>query len=148
MKVNVIVDEARTETEIDIYCKEKTAEVEQLVNIINSQAYSIIGKLDGESFVLNLADIFYFEAVENKVFAYLEEDVYEVNYKIADLCDALIHTSFLQTSRTVILNLNKINKIKTIVNGRIMAELINDEKMIITRLYANAFKEKLKGGNQ
>lgn len=148
MKVNVIVDETKDETEVDIYCNKKTEEVEKLVNIIKSQAYNIIGKLDGESFVLSLNDIFYFEAVENKVFAYLEEEVYEVNYKIADLCDALIHTSFLQTSRTVILNLNKINKIKTIVNGRILAELVNDEKMIITRLYANQFKEKLKGGNQ
>ncbi len=59
----------------------------------------------------------------------------------------LSHTAFLQTSRTIILNLNKINKIKTMVNGRIMAELLNNEKMIITRVYANSFRDKLKGGN-
>jgi DNA-binding LytR/AlgR family response regulator len=46
------------------------------------------------------------------------------------------------------LNLSKINKIKAMVNGRILAELVNGEKMIISRLYASNFKNKLKGGNK
>lgn len=147
MKLDVIVDSGVEETEVKIVCKEKTPEIEKMVDLINSHIFSIIGKLDGESFILSLSDIYYFEAVENKVFAYLETDVYEVNYKIADLVEMLSHTAFLQTSRTIILNLNKINKIKTMVNGRIMAELLNNEKMIITRVYANSFRDKLKGGN-
>ena len=147
MKLDVIVDNQVEETEVKIICKEKTPEIDKMVDLINSHIYSIIGKLDGESFILNLNDIYYFEAFENKVFAYLETEVYEVSQKIADLVEMLSHTAFLQTSRTVILNLNKINKIKTMVNGRIMAELSNNEKMIITRVYANNFKDKLKGGN-
>ena len=147
MKLDVIVDNQVEETEVKIICKEKTPEIDKMVDLINSHIYSIIGKLDGESFILNLNDIYYFEAFENKVFAYLETEVYEVSQKIADLVEMLSHTAFLQTSRTVILNLDKINKIKTMVNGRIMAELSNNEKMIITRVYANNFKDKLKGGN-
>ena len=70
MKLDVIVDNQVEETEVKIICKEKTPEIDKMVDLINSHIYSIIGKLDGESFILNLNDIYYFEAFENKVFAY------------------------------------------------------------------------------
>ena len=50
---------------------------------------------------------------------------------------------FVQISRTVILNIDKINRVSTLVNGRILAVLINKEKQIITRAYAHEFKQKL-----
>ena len=44
---------------------------------------------------------------------------------------------------TIILNIRKIKKVTTLVNGRILAQLNNGEKMIITRVYAQNFKQKL-----
>ena len=148
MKVKVITGSEYKEPVIEIKCHEVTKEIENVVNNINKLMINITGKKDGETFILNLGDIYYFEAVENHVYAYLESEVYEVEHKVADLNDLLISTTFIQTSRTTILNLSKINKIKPIFNGRILAELDNKEKMIISRLYANAFKDKLKGGNK
>lgn len=57
----------------------------------------------------------------------------------------LSRTSFIQIARTIILNINKIEKVSTLVNGRISAVLVNSERMIITRVYAHAFKQKLNG---
>lgn len=148
MKVKVYTNCDIEETLVEIHCKSETTEVKKLVNYINNSYINLTGKKDGETFILNLDDIYYFEAVENRVFAYLESDVYEVQYKIADLNELLVTTSFIQTSRTIILNIDKIVKIKTLVNGRIEADLINKEKMIISRAYGNNFKTKLKGGNQ
>lgn len=146
MKIEVIIEKEQTEKLIKIYCNELTQEVEKIISTLKNIDSSIIGKKDNENFVLKLEDVYYFEAVENKVFAYLEEDVYEVSYKIAELNDLLNDTSFIQTARTVILNLDKIQRIKSMVNGRILAVLNNNEKMIITRVYANVFKNKIKGG--
>ena len=146
MKVKIITGQDFNDTVVEIKCHEVTKEIENLVNTINKMFINIAGKKDGETFILNLDDIYYFEAVENRVFAYMKEEVYEVDYKIAELVTLLSRTTFIQTSRTIILNINKINKIRSIVNGRIMAVLVNDEKMIISRLYANSFKNKLKGG--
>ena len=42
-------------------------------------------------------------------------------------------------------DINKIEKVSTLVNGRISAVLVNSERMIITRVYAHAFKQKLNG---
>ena len=133
------------ETEIFIKCKKIDDKIHKISNYIRTIYITINGKLDGETYVLNLDDIFYFEAVENRVFAYVEKNVYEVNYKLQELTKILARTSFIQVARTIILNINKIEKVSTLVNGRISAVLINNERMIITRVYARAFKQKLNG---
>lgn len=131
------------ETEIIIRCQKVDNKIMKISNYLRTNYITIVGKLDSESYVLNLDDIFYFEAVENKVFAYVEKEVYEVNYKLQKLTELLERTSFIQTARTIILNINKIDRVSTLVNGRIGAVLANGEKMIITRAYARAFKKKL-----
>ncbi len=131
------------ETEIIIRCQKVDNKIMKISNYLRTNYITIVGKLDGESYVLNLDDIFYFEAVENKVFAYVEKEVYEVNYKLQKLTELLERTSFIQTARTIILNINKIDRVSTLVNGRIGAVLANGEKMIITRAYARVFKKKL-----
>ncbi len=133
------------ETEIIIRCREVDDRINRIGNYIRTSYITINGKDNGESYVLYLDDIYYFEAVDNKVFAYDEHKVYEVSYKLQELADLLRKTSFIQVARTVILNINKIEKVSTLVNGRISAVLINKEKMIITRAYAHAFKQKLNG---
>ena len=137
MKLQIEQIPTLEETEILIKCKEVDSKINKIANYIRTSYITLIGKIDGEQFVINLDDIFYFEAVENKVFAYVEKEVYEVNYKIQELVDMLKRTSFIQTARTIILNINKIEKVSTLVNGRISAVLVNGEKMIITRVFSH-----------
>lgn len=139
------IDEIPTieETEIIIRCQKVDNKINRISNYLRTNYITIVGKLEGENYVLNLDDIYYFEAVENRVFAYVEKEVYEVNYKLQKLTELLERTSFIQTARTIILNINKINRVSTLVNGRIGAVLVNGEKMIITRAYAHDFKRKL-----
>ena len=136
MKLQIEQIPTLEETEILIKCKEIDSKINKISNYIRTSYITLIGKIDGEQFIINLDDIFYFEAVENKVFAYVEKDVFEVNYKIQELVDMLKRTSFIQTARTIILNINKIEKVSTLVNG---------EKMIITRVFSHSFKNKLNG---
>lgn len=139
------IDEIPTieETEIIIRCQKVDNKINRISNYLRTNYITIVGKLEGENYVLNLDDIYYFEAVENRVFAYVEKEVYEVNYKFQKLTELLERTSFIQTARTIVLNINKINRVSTLVNGRIGAVLVNGEKMIITRAYAHDFKRKL-----
>lgn len=145
MKLQIEQIPTLEETEILIKCKEIDSKINKISNYIRTSYITLIGKIDGEQFVINLDDIFYFEAVENKVFAYVEKEVYEVNYKIQELVEMLARTSFIQTARTIVLNINKIEKVSTLVNGRISAVLVNGEKMIITRVFSHSFKNKLNG---
>lgn len=144
MKIRVDENSELSEIEVVINCPSNNDQVNKIIQILSTNYYNIIGKKDGDNYVLNLDDIFYFEAVDNHVFAYCEKDIYEVTYKIQELTDMLNQTYFIQTSRTIVLNIKKIKKVTTIVNGRILAVLNNNEKMIITRVYAQKFKAKLK----
>lgn len=144
LKIKIQENPTLEEIEVVVNCPEQDDEVNQIVESLNVFTQKIMGKMDGDNYVLYLNDIFYFEAVDNHVFAYCEKNIYEVKYKIQELSELLIKTSFIQTARTIILNIGKIKKVTNLVNGRILAVLNNDEKMIITRVYANKFKQKLK----
>lgn len=144
MKIKIDENSKYEDIEIIINCNKKDERVDRIVKAIETNSYNIIGRIDGEDYILSLDDIYYFEAVDNHVFAYCEKEVYEVNYKIHDLNKLLSKTFFVQTSRTIILNIKKIKKVHTLVNGRILAVLNNTEKMIITRVYSQDFKAKLK----
>ena len=93
------------ETEIIIRCNKIDSKINRISNYIRTSYITINGKLDGENHIINLSDIYYFEAVENRVFAYVEKNVYEVNYKLQELTVMLAKTSFLQVARTIILNI-------------------------------------------
>ena len=132
------------EVEVIIKCSKNDEHIKRLIVLINTQFTNMIGKLDGENVIINLQNIYYFEAVENKVFAYESKTVYEVPYKIQELNLLLQDTTFIQISRTIILNVTKIQKVKPLVNGRILAVLDNTEKVIITRVYSYDFKERIR----
>ena len=131
------------ETEIIIRCKEVDSKINKISNYIRTSYITIQGKIDNTKYVLNLDDIYYFETVENHTYAYTEKEVYGVNYKLQEIISLVEKTSFIQISRTMVLNINKIETVKHLVNGRINATLANNEKMIISRVYANAFKKKI-----
>ena len=143
MRVKIIENKNLNEDIVTIECKEVNSVILNVASYIENYGLNIGGKLDGEKYFLSLNDIYYFEAVNNHVFAYTEKEVYEVNYKLQDINDLFCKTFFVQISRTVILNIDKINRVSTLVNGRILAVLNNKEKQIITRAYANEFKNKL-----
>jgi len=54
--------------------------------------------------------------------------------------------SFFRCSKSVVVNLMKIEFMKPALNGRFMATLNNNEKVIISRQYVTELKKKLKGG--
>ena len=143
MKVKIIENPDLLEDLVTIECKRSTPEILSLSNYIENYGMSILGKYNSEKVFINLNDIYYFEAVDNRVFAYTKDLVYEVNYKIQDINLLFSKLYFTQISRTIVININIIQKVSTLINGRILAVLINGEKQIITRAYAHEFRNKL-----
>lgn len=143
MKVKIIENPDLLEDLVTIECKEINQEILSISEYIENYGLSIVGKKDGEKVFINLKDIYYFEAVDNRVFAYTKDLVYEVSYRIQDINVLFGKLFFIQISRTIVINIDIIEKVSTLVNGRILAVLINGEKQIISRAYAHEFKNKL-----
>lgn len=145
MKVKIIENPNLSEEQFIIECKEINDEIVSIANLVENYNRNIVGKFEGEKFIIPLKDIYYFEAVDNHVFAYTKDKVYEVSYRIQDINQLFGKLYFIQISRTIVLNIDMIEKVSTLVNGRILAYLINNEKQIISRAYARDFKNKLMG---
>ena len=143
MKVKIIENPDLLEDLVTIECKEINQEILSISEYIENYGLSIVGKKDGEKVFINLKDIYYFEAVDNRVFAYTKDLVYEVSYRIQDINVLFGKLFFIQISRTIVINIDIIEKVSTLVNGRILAVLVNGEKQIISRAYAHEFKNKL-----
>ena len=87
--------------------------------------------------------IYYFESVDQKVFAYCEKEVYEVKSKLYELEEELNAASFMRAAKSTILNLDKIKSLSPAFGGRFEALLKNGEKVIISRQYVALLKERL-----
>lgn len=92
---------------------------------------------------MDVSEIYYFESVDNVVFAYCKDEVYETKSRLYELEEKLSMTSFMRSSKSMIINLNKIESLSPIINGRFQALLKNKEKVMISRQYVGKLKEKL-----
>ena len=62
--------------------------------------------------------------------------------KLFEFEEALINSSFVRISKSCILNIHFIEKVKPTLNGKYEVLLINGEKLIINRHYVPDFKKK------
>lgn len=134
----------RPET-VDISCHEITESIRQIVMFVKSRQGQITGLWEGRQYEISISDICYVEAVDNRVFIYCTNMIYETRQKLYELEEILCEKYFLRISKSCILNLMKVKFIKPAMNGRFTANLQNGEEIIISRKYVPDLKKKLKG---
>ncbi|EAD4628794.1 LytTR family transcriptional regulator [Listeria monocytogenes] len=135
--------------EVDVYCHpDNLEEVTNMVIGIEESAEKISVKKDGATYLLEPKAILYFEAVESKIFVYTEKEIYEIHWKLYELEEKFKESSFFRCSKSMILNIEWIEKIVPGFNGKFEAKLLNREKVIISRQYAKVLKQKLNMGGK
>lgn len=142
MKITVRENEKQDELEIVIHCKKVDEQVSELISSLSHQDKKIAGTKDGKTFVLDISEIFYFESVDKKTFAYTQSEVYEVSPRLYELEDHLAR-SFFRASKAVVINISKIKSIMPEFNGRLEITTMTDERLIVSRQYAQGLKTKL-----
>lgn len=103
----------------------------------------LTGYLNDKIARLNYQDVYYFESNENRVFAYCHSDVYEVKYKLYELEELFNPLDFVRCSKSMIINMEKIEFLSPLFSGKLEAHLKNGEKVIISRQYVHSLKAKL-----
>ena len=130
---------------VEIHCHAVTDEVREIVAFVKSRHGCLTGTIDDRQFEIPVADVFYIESVDNKVFLYTKDKVYETRQKIYTFESILKEKYFLRVSKSMLLNLMKVESIKPALNGRFSAVLRSGEQVIITRKYVPDLKRALKG---
>lgn len=99
---------------------------------------------DGERILqVDPSEVYYFEAVDNKVFLYTKEKVYETKWKLYELEEQFGYANFIRVSKSVIMNLSKVDSFHPDFNGRYEALMKNNERVLISRQYVPELKKRL-----
>lgn len=134
------------EPEIHIKCKKIDDRLQVVIDRLQLSTQTVTVKKDSAIHKLALEDIYYFESVDDKVFACCEVDVYETAYKLYEIEEQVSKMSFARISKSVIVNINRILSIKPQFNGRFEALLTNNERQIVSRHYVSGLRDKFIGG--
>lgn len=145
MKIRIERIERNKEEQVLIRCHEESRDVKEIVDFVKSLDITLSGWKDGKLYYISLRDIYYIEAVDNRVFSYLEQDVYELKCKLYEFEEQYGSGQFFRCSKSIIINLMKMESFKPALNGRFTVKLSNGENVIISRQYVSTLKKKLKG---
>ena len=131
---------------IEIGCYREDARVKEIVQFVRAREGLLKGTKGDRQYKIALPDILYIEAVDEKTFIYLKDDCYESGKRLYEFEELLASRSFARISKSVVVNLMKIDSIKPSLNGRFSCILTNGEQVIISRKYVPDIREKLKEG--
>lgn len=143
MKVTILDPEPGEEEELILKCAKVDDDVMKLIRYLKQGNTKLNVYRNGEIHFAAPEEIYYFESVDQKVFAYGKSEVYEIKNKLYELEEELPALDFLRATKSTIINLNKIKSLAPAFGGRFEASLKNGEKVIISRQYVSVLKEKL-----
>lgn len=148
MKINEYMNTAINEDRIDYYYRKRTNEVHEILGLLRKYNHKLIGKTSDQEIIFSLNDVYYFESVDKKTFAYLKNDVLKFEVRLSELENAYYEYGFIRVNKSMVLNIYKINSLKSELNMKVIAILDNGEKVQINRSYKSKFNLFLKTMNE
>lgn len=143
MKITIAEKQPGEEDEIIVKVDYIDENISRLLNQFKTGKQKMNFLKDSKIVLLDYSEILYFESVDDKVFAYSKDDVYETKSKLYMLETELPANTFFRASKAVIVNIDKIDSLSPAFGGRFEAVLENGYKVIISRNYVNTLKELL-----
>lgn len=128
-----------------IECVEMTPDFESIRSYALTRGTSLTGHIDERICQFSLSDVYYFEAVDERVFAYTKARTYELKIRLYELEKAYSDKHFVRCSKSFIINLMKLDSISPALNGRFTAHMKNQEDIIISRQYVPEVKRIVLG---
>lgn len=129
--------------EIIIKCPKADANVMKLKKHIETFEEKLNAIDNDKHYLVSPLEVFYFESVDNHTFLYTETQVLEIRKRLYEIEETLSDKDFVRTSKSQLVNINKIKSLKPELNRSITAEMINGEILFISRRYAKQIKTLL-----
>lgn len=143
--MKVIIDEIKETQEeyILFHIREVDDKMSRAIRYIENMDIYLVGKSDEKLYKVKYKDIYYIETVDKKSFLYTGENVFSSSEKLYQLENKLEHTDFIRVSKSMILNIDKLELVYPTISGRFEAKLLNQEAVTISRSYVPELKKKL-----
>ncbi len=130
--------------EVIIKYRQMTGQIDKIVKYIEGQSEKMPGTKDGERFLINIHQIIYLESVDGVTWFYTKDDVFKSELTLA-LCEVLYAgEGFFRCSKSMIINIYHIGKLKSMPGNRIDATMDNGEHVIISRRFSRELRSILR----
>lgn len=144
MKVT-IEEQIGTELEIVLRCPMADERIRSLAARIRSLPEGRIAVRAGEEIrLLEPEQVLYAEAVEGSAFVYTEDAVWPTRLTLSEMEN--MSEEFFRCSKSMVVNLRRIERLQSGLNGRLIATLANGEKILISHHYAAPIRWALLNG--
>ncbi|QNL43430.1 LytTR family transcriptional regulator DNA-binding domain-containing protein [Oscillibacter hominis] len=133
------------ELEIILRCPVADERVRSLAARLTALSEERIAVRAGEEIQLLEPDkVLYAEAVEGSAFVYTEDAVWPTRLTLSEM--ESMSEGFFRCSKSMVVNLRRIERLRSGLNGRLIATLANGEKILISRHYAAPIRWALLNG--
>ena len=143
MKVTILEKKADEEDELIVKCDYLDESLTKLINQFKTGKGKMNFYKDGKIVFVEPEEVLYFESVDDTVFAYTKDSVFETKSKLYQLEEELPASIFFRANKAVIVNLDKIDSLAPGFGGRFEAVLENGYKVVVSRNYLSTLKELL-----
>lgn len=142
MKVKIIQAKTTEEEKAVISVVRMTDSIKSAVDILKNDSAGIAVSSGDDTLMIRTDLIYYIESVDKRTYVYTKGDCFETKYRLYELQD-ILGFNFLRCSKAMIVNIRKIRSVRAELNARMSVELLNGERIIISRGYVKDLKNKL-----
>ncbi|MBE5875837.1 MAG: LytTR family transcriptional regulator [Lachnospiraceae bacterium] len=128
---------------VTIDCPKVDENIHRLKMHIEKFDSRIKGSCNGELCFVEIGDVYYFDAVDNRTFLYTKTECVEVTYRLYELEEMLADKDFIRISKSQIVNIQKMKSLVPQINRTILVTMDNEECLCISRRYVKSMKERL-----
>ncbi len=121
---------------------EVTDNVQYAIDMLENSCRSIPVTQEDQTCMVRTDKIYYAESVDKRTYIYTRENCYETKLRLYETEERL-GSNFFRCSKALVINLRKIKGVRSEINGRMLAELLNGEEIVISRSYVKDLKRKL-----
>lgn len=136
------------EDEVIIKYREMNERIEAIAGMVRGKGYKICAYDNGQMHLVLPEHIYYLESVDGITFAYLKDKVCKVQMSLLEAAVCYGSRGFFRCSKSMVINIYRIDHLKSETGSRILATMENGEKVMISRKYAKGLRQVLKGGGE
>lgn len=125
-----------------IKATEKDAGIQSAIEILENGAATLSVMKDDKTYLLKVNAVYYIESVDKRTYIYSKESCYESKLRLYEL-EEILGPFFARCSKAMIVNLRKLKSVNAELGGRMNAELLNGERIVIARSYVKEIKRRL-----
>ena len=145
MKTELILDHSLPDNVVKIYSKDAQlgARILSYIDHFTTDLENLaIGSEDGV-IIIKIMDIVSATIYDKSLTIYTKEDEIKTSKTLSALMKELDSKTFLQVSKSEMLNIHMIKRVEPSFSGNLVARMIYGYKVIISRRYVSKLKERL-----